>query len=325
MPAYSVRALDRADVSRPSAALTADAGEFAPAIARVWARPHAPYFAADRPRRRLIQIVAGEGRAAPEALGEALAYWSARRVLERFKPDAPAGLVEALRKLEGDPWTRTDYARLLDLLQAGGEGAKTLRHLAEITPALLHRLALPPSPLRRPRILAQLPTLTHASLLADGAKRIVRERGAAALPALGARLERARPPEHLFRMLIEEIGLEHLAPPPVPGVDWFVPIVSVRAIESAALRFENCLKGRIPLLLAGRAAYYEVVGEEPAVVKILRDGLGLWVVGEVRGHANRDVSQPLWARIRHHLEIHGAHVRRRPDRLAMALAQMAAW
>ena len=80
------------------------------------------------------------------------------------------------------------------------------------------------------------------------------------------------------------------------------------------------------MLLRGLAAYYEVLGDEPAVVEIVRDADGLWVVGEVRGHANADITPALWARIRAHLEAHGARVRgARPDALALALANAAGW
>ncbi|MGE3929872.1 MAG: hypothetical protein AB7G05_06875, partial [Hyphomonadaceae bacterium] len=104
------------------------------------------------------------------------------------------------------------------------------------------------------------------------------------------------------------------------------PIASALAIERAALKFENCLKGRIPLMLRGKAAYYEVLGDEPAVVEIVRDVEGFWAVGEVRGHANAEISHGLWLRIRAHLEAHGARVRNaRPDALALALANAAGW
>ncbi|GAN00256.1 hypothetical protein U91I_03921 [alpha proteobacterium U9-1i] len=318
----------RADRYAPSAALVADAGALAPAIARVWPRPHAPYFAAEPARRRLACLIAARltapvGGREMAAFAEALETWSLKRLAQAYLPNAPAGFVEALRKLDGD-FSAAELRGLVDLL-AEPEGAKVLRHAARIHRGLILTLAALPPAFRRTRIVAQLTGPHLAELVARGAKRAV-GREEHLLERLADRLERARSAQGLFRMLIEEIGLEQLAPPPVPGTDWFVPLATVTQIERAALRFENCLKGRIPLLLRGRAAYYEVVGKEPAVVEIVRDHTGLWVVGEVRGHANADISSELWVRIRDHLEFHGARVRgSKADHLALALANAAGW
>jgi|CXWL01.1.fsa_nt_gi hypothetical protein len=318
----------RADPYAPSAALVADAGALAPAVARVWPRPHAPYLTAEPARRRLACLVAARLNAPADpadlrALADALETWSLKRLTAEYLPGAPAGFVEALRKLDGG-FSAVELRFLLDLL-ADSEGAKVLRHAARIDRGLVLILAAMPRELRRVRVLAHVNCEQVAELLARGAKRAC-GRDERALARLGDRLERARSTHGLFRMLIDEIGIEQLAPPPIPGADWFVPLATVTQIESAALRFENCLKGRIPVLLRGRAAYYEVVANEPAIVEIVRDTTGLWVVGEVRGHANAVISQELWARIRAHLEQHGARVRgAKADHLAMALANAAGW
>jgi len=318
----------RADPYAPSAALAADAGALAPAVARVWPRPHAAYFAAEPARRRLACLVAARLNAAADpremrVLAEALETWSLKRIVQAYLPGAPAGFVEALRKLDGD-FSAVEMRNFIDLL-AEPEGAKVLRHAPRIDRAMVLTLTALQPEFRRTRILAHVTGLHTAELLARGAKRAV-GRDERALARLADRLERSRSATSLFRMLVEEIGLEQLAPPPVPGTDWFAPLATAPQIESAALRFANCLKGRIPLLLRGRAAYYEAVGDEPAVVEIVRDHSGLWVIGEVRGHANADISSELWVRIRDHLEFHGARTRwAQPDHLAQALAHAAGW
>jgi hypothetical protein len=314
----------RALPTAPSAALIADAGPLAHAVARVWPRPHAPYFAAEPARRRLAGVVAEHAYGDIGALAEPLAHWSLRRIVSAYLPEAPDGLAEAVRKLDGAGWSGAEFRHLIELLGESG-GAKVLRHASRIDRELVAILRALPAPLRRTRIIAHVPSRSIADLLARGVKRAcgVEERE---IRRLADRLDRSRSPHGLFRMLIEVIGLEQLAPPPVPGADWLVPISTVAEIERAALRFENCLKTRIPLLLRGKAAYYEAVGREPAVVEIVRDIQGLWVVGEVRGHANAIISAELWSRIRGHLEAHGARVRgMRPDGLALALAQAAGW
>ncbi len=312
-------------VHMPSGALLAEAGEFAHAVARVYPRPHAAYFAAEPARQRLMALIADRARGSFEALREPLSVWSLRRLVATYLPFAPDGFAEALRKLEG-VWRKHDYERLAVLL---GEqnGAKLLRHAARIDASLVLRIDMLPSDLRRVRIVALAQNAPMTALVARGAKRAVKIAGTSdEMAALGARLERARSTPQLFRMLIEAVGLERLAPPPIPGADWFVPRATERQIESAALRFQNCLKGRIPWLLRGCGAYYEVTGDEPAIVEIIRGENGLWVVGEVRGHANAAISASLWSRVRLYLERYGAQVeRRRFDTLTLALVEAAGW
>ena len=311
----------------PNAALQDIAGVYAVAVARVWPRPHAAYFAADPARRHLAHLIAHQARGDFADLAEALEYWSLRRLIAAYLPEAPDGLAEALRKIDApEPWWFIDYKRLLVVLGAGGAGAKTLRHAARITAPMLVMLEALPPELRRPRILAQITLPQAAQLIARGARRVAGVDDPRAMARLADRLARARSAHSLFRMLIDEIGVEHLAPPPIPGADWLKPIASRMALESAALRFQNCLAGRIPWLLMGRGAYYEVIGDEPAIVEIVRDVSGLWAVGDVRGHANVAISAGLWTRVRAHLEQHGARVARsEADQLAVALVAAAGW
>lgn len=314
----------RANAHAPSAALIADAGPLAPAVARLWPRPHAPYLTAEPARRRLAALVADRAYGDLGAIAEALETWSLKRIVAAYVAGAPLGLVEALRKIDDAAWGRVDYKRLLTLL-SDGEGAKTLRHAVRIDRDFVAIVAVLPSPLRRPRIVALLANAWAAQLAARAARRAC-DFDNRALARLADRIDRARTPANLFRMLIDAIGIDKLAPPPVAGTDWFVPLATTAQIESAALRFENCLKYRIPIMLRGVGAYYEVVGDEPAVVEILRDSAGSWVIGEVRGHANRDISAELESRIRAHLLAHGARPQdTQLDALALALAQAAGW
>ncbi len=70
----------RAVPHAPSAALMADAGEFAAAVARVWPRPHTAYFNAEAARRRLAGLIADRAGQDGYALAEALETWSLKRL-----------------------------------------------------------------------------------------------------------------------------------------------------------------------------------------------------------------------------------------------------
>ncbi len=328
MPAMAKSAVRRAAttaIASPNDALMRDAPGFAAAIAAIWPRPHTPYFEADRPRRLLVAWLARAQNLGPEA-AEACETWSLRRLVMAFAPNAPEGLVEALRRAEDAPWSAERLTRLVYLLEDGGEGQKTLRHAKVIHRRQVDILCSLPPPLRRTRIAAILPTPHKADLIHRAVRQCWgRSPDPQVLRRLGDRLDRAPRAETLFGWLVEEVGLDRLTPPPIPETDWLKPIQNVRDIERTALKFQNCLRNRIPAMLRGAAAYFEVLGDEPAVVELLA-GRGVWGIGEIRGHANGDVSQALLQRVFLHLAKHGAIAdRRRPSPLAIELADAAGW
>jgi hypothetical protein len=308
----------------PNDALLRDAGEFAPAIARALPRPHAAYFEADNGRRRLIAYVARTAALGPED-ADALATWSARRLAARYAPNAPEGFVEALKRATG-VWTARDVECLIALLREGGEGQKALRHAQTVPVFLVAVLTALPAPLRRTRIVAHLPSRYLADLVARTVKHVWgRNPDAERLRRLALRLDRAASTTSLFAWLIEDVGVGRITPPPIPGTKWLRPILDVSDIERTALKFQNCLRTRAPLMLRGQGAYYEVLGQEPAVVEIVVGRGGLWRVGEIRGHANGPVSPELLAKIRAYLAQHGAQGFARPPTLALELAEAAGW
>jgi hypothetical protein len=325
-----VRAEAPRAIFTPSDALQRAAGPFARKVALVWPRPHEPYFAADAGHRHLIHIVAGgfgEDRVTFASAAEPLGSWSVRRLLAAYLPDAPLGFAEALRRLAGDDWRKQDYDQLRAFLAEGAEAAKVLRHSASITPQSLELLAALPPALRRMRIVALIAWPDLAALAARGvAWGFGPDAPAGRLAQLADRLERAGSVQSLFLKLLESFPIERFATGPVPGGDWIRPIVGPKAMREAALRFRNCLALRIPAALAGAAAYYEVVGDEPAIVEIvLSRRRNAWVFGEIRGTANEPVSNGLMAVITAYLEAHQVQAPRKVNTIVQELAEVAGW
>jgi hypothetical protein len=309
----------------PNDALTRDCPGAAEAIARLWPRPHAPYFTADRPRRLLIAWLARAKDLKP-ADSEALSVWSLRRIAAHYAPAAPQGLTEAFKRAADRPWPIESIGLLVQLLKDGGEGQKTLRHAQVIHPEMVKCLAALPPALRRPRIVALLPHRRRAELVSRAIAHCWSNKAPQEwLRRLADRLERAPREQTLFDWLVNELGLAELAPPPVPAAPWLRPILSGPDIGRTALRFQNCLRTRIPWMLRGQAAYFEVVGDEPAVIELIA-GNGAWRLGEVRGMANADVSGALQRQIVTYLMAHGAiQSRAKPPGIALELADAAGW
>ena len=298
--------------------------EAAERIARVWPSPHEVWFQLDVPRRNLLRLAANSPSFNVDIAREADA-WSLRRLMDALLPDAPAGLAEALKKLGDNAITQRGLNQLIELLK--GDGAKVIRHMKFLTANDINTLTVLPDGLRRMRILALVESTGAANLLAAAARVIVKADAAdKKLPRLAQRLERAGSAKAMFRMLIEEVGLEVLAPPPISGTHWLKPIDTVPKINNAAIRFKNCLKTRIGWLLSGYGAYYEVVGDEPAIVEIVRDQNNGWFLGEALGHANAALSPQLRQRIVDYLQSQKVALRARQyNDLAMQLARAAGW
>jgi hypothetical protein len=307
--------------------LRRDAGDFAKVIAGIWPRPHTPYFAADRARRLMICYLMDHAEVCLEVEDiEALEMWSLRRLVAAFAPSSPAGLIEALRRIEDSGWESDTISALRTVLHEGGEGLKTLRHANPISKELVEMLACLPAPLRRPRIVAALETPHYATLAARSVHHCWGNKpDSRAMARMAERLERAPRRQTLFAWLVEELGLAQLAPPPVPGTDWFRPIQGSADIHRMALKFQNCLRSRIPWMLRGMAAYFEVIGDEPAIVELLADAV-TWRIGEVRGFANEEISQALSHRIASYLFQAGAiPAKQKPLGIAVLLADAAGW
>lgn len=306
----------------PNSALRADADAYASAVACVFARPHAGYFACDAAKRRLIAMLCARLNLGP-ADADALERWSPRRLVEHYAPDLPDGYLSALKQADG-VWPHSTYVRLEALLREGGHVVKTVQHVP-LTPAKVLVLdALPPE-LRRVRIA----NLCFAPYYAELITRAVRQAwgrspSAADMRTLAQRLERASTLQGVFIWLVEQVGVGRLTPPPIQGTDWLRPILDVRDIERTALKFQNCLRTRTPLMLRGQAAYFEVLGDEPAVVEVV-NAAGYWKVGEIRGHANDAISNGLKSKIVTYLRSQGASIHRETARLGIELAEAAGW
>jgi hypothetical protein len=308
----------------PNEALRLDAGALAFDVARVLPRPHSAYFAADPGKRRAIAYLAAHRLIGPTD-GALLADWSSRRLLERFDPQAPQGFALALKRGAG-PWPIGAFQAVRTLLATGEDGAKTLRHLQAIDAETIFKIDALPAGLRVGKIVALLPVVYYADLIERAVRRAYgRNPEAARVRPIAQRLERASSLNTLFVWLIEALGVSRLTPPPIPGTPWLRPIQDVRDIERTALRFQNCLRTRVPMMLRGQAAYFEVLGEEPAVVEVLVSKKGVWRVGEIRGHANDEVSKALMGEILGYLARFGADALGQADQLALELAEAAGW
>ncbi|MBB34452.1 MAG: hypothetical protein CME88_13935 [Hirschia sp.] len=311
----------------PSGRLLAAIGDTLAAerIAQVWPSPHAAFFELDAPRRNVLRLAARRAMLDVDLARQAEG-WALRRLVDALIPDAPDGLAEALRKLGDQSINMATLKALVEILS--DDGAKALRHCQRLNARIVQVLKALPKSLRRPRILALVETPNAAQLVTAGLNLYVKHGKAGGDEyRMAQRLERARSLQNLFRMLVEEIGIEVLSPAPIPGTSWLRPIDTSARIRDAALRFRNCLETRIGWMLKGHAAYYEVLGNEPAIVELLRHPQQGWMLGEALGHANTPLSADLRQQIRTYVTQQGAITKRTAflHSVAERLAVAAGW
>lgn len=303
----------------PNAALQAAAGDHAGAVARVFPRPHAPYLAANAARRHLIQLILSlETRdhfPADLDLGDALATWSAGRLIAALVPAPPLGLSEALKKLGDTAMAASDYATLCSILRNNDETARTLRHMRTINPTQLYALQVAPPELRRHRIMTILNTREEFRLLAAVVTSATLQAPdpARARDALADRLERATSAQGLFRMLVAAVDIACLAPMPIPGTQQLRPITTEQDMITTGRRFRNCLSRHVRRMVTRHHAYFEYLGEEAAIVSIHADQSRYWHVGCIAGPENARVSDETRDEIEQQLALLGVITRYTPS------------
>jgi len=301
--------LAEAEPLRPAPAsplLTHLVGDFAPAIAALWPEPHAPFLAAEAPRRHLLCLALAE--AGPEPV-------AARAILERPLKQAvraalvapPLGLCRALAHLGEQAWTGVDYAGLLRLLALRGS-AKLLRHCRSIDRAQVRALARLPDALLDKGTALLLADEASAGLLAEAFNALARRDGAAAAQAMAMRWSQAPNLAALADTVRLDLAPEP-PPPPFAGTERLRPLADKAAIVDAATRYNNCLKDQIHWS-NGNSVFYEWLGEPSVVLEITHDRLHGWRLAQARLRDNESVPPEVRAPLLETLVGLGVHVGR---------------
>ena len=140
------RAPQRARIATPLLAFIA--GDFADAVAQLWAAPHAEFFALPAARRHAAAIaLAGLARQtlAPSDIRRLVEYQRDAIVAKAMAGDLATGLMRALSKAGETLWRREHYETFLQLM-ADPMANEVLRHLDDVRPDTFAPLnTLPPA------------------------------------------------------------------------------------------------------------------------------------------------------------------------------------
>src|SRR5687767_3642830 len=101
--------------TEPTALLKLVAGDFAPAVAKVWPDPHSDYLTATAARRHLVCLAFALGHEVGIVAGTVLGG-RLREAIRAALGASPAGLERALGRLGETAWTAAAYRKLVELL-----------------------------------------------------------------------------------------------------------------------------------------------------------------------------------------------------------------
>jgi len=302
--------------TEPTALLTLVAGEFAPAVARLWPEPHTAFLTAPSARRHLVCLAFAFARDVA-AVVETVLRGRLREAIRIALGHAPPGLERALSRLGETAWTASAYRKLVDLL-ADPKAAKLLRHAEAIDAGAVGRLDRLPEPMRQALGLAGLITDDAATAVAEAAGAIACRSGAAVAQAATARWAGLETEAALFEAVREDLYPEP-PPPPFEGTARLRPLTTKAAMRDAARRYDNCLATRVTHAVGGFSAYYEWTGNPGAIVEISRDAIFGWRLEEAKGPNNDALDKDSRASLVAELTAMGVHVGRSGWQLERAL------
>jgi len=300
--------------TEPTALLKLVAGEFAPAVARLWPEPHTPFLTAATPRRHLVCLGFALGR----DVGGLALTGRLREAIRALLGSSPPGLERALGRLGETAWPAAAYRALLELLP-DPKAAKLLRHAEAIDQGAVGRLAMLPAPMDRSLGLALLITDDAASAVAEAASAIARRSGSDAAGAATARWAAVDTEAGLFEAVREDLYPEP-PPPPFEGTSRLKPLATKAELREAARRYGNCLATRVNHAVSGWSAYYEWTEAPGAVVEISRDAIFGWRLEEAKGPNNDVLDKAARAALAAELTALGVYVGRSGWQLERALS-----
>lgn len=292
--------------AEPSPLLIHLAGAFADRIAKLWPAPHTPFLTAGANQRHLIAI--GLSRGSVEADLRGVVAQPIKRALRTLIPGAPQGLTRAIGRLGEALWPAEDYARLLAVLHRP-EPAKVLAHAPAIEPALVQVLEQMPAPLVAATRGGMGLTGPQAALVTEAFAVIERREGPVAARRIAERWARSKSIATLVDRMRLDI-LPELPAPPFAGGPRLKPLPSKAAVVEAGRRYDNCLRYQVHRAVDGSCAFYEWVGETPAIVEVILDPMYGWRLNEVKLRANAVMPEAARPALLADLRAMGVHVGR---------------
>ena len=227
---------------------------------------------------------------------------SKKDLLKRYVRPYPAGLVSILKKLGNRIMVKDRYLELIDLLSEP-KTAKLLWHESKIRPSMIMTLVGLEPAYRKSSIVRNISNKTslHSVQYAIAVAR--RASPKTSNFSIAKSLERKfsdpnkvkiEPFELSWKLqewLSSRLKKTTIPEPPWDGSKKLCPITTSQDIYKTAAEFENCLAGELAKVIGHKRYYYLWKDNSSAVVALENEPLLGWIVGDIRGHKNKEVSR----------------------------------
>lgn len=250
---------------------------------------------AERPRLHLLAFVLAMTPKSLSADDMRLALTKPMRdVLADHGFGALKGSRRVLGRIRGPIIAREEY-RLLAKLLAEPSAASLLHHMDEISGELLLNIETLPAIMRSKAIIEALAHLRDGATLILLWTEIIARRLHVSADRLRGRLGQCRSHSELrteLEKLLDALPTLETAPPPM--IDEAQRIDTPSSIRALGRRFRNCLAGFVDAEVDGLThLYHWKRGENEAVCEVTRAGNVGWFLGNVLGHENDPLPDPI--------------------------------
>lgn len=258
-------------------------------------------------RQCLVFVVLGWERSGsekltPKELAENIRRQSKKILLKKFCRPCPAGLVSVLKKLGNRIMVRDRYIELIDLLEEP-KAAKLLWHEPKVGPSMILALMGLKPAFRKSSIVRNISNTMslHSVQYAIAVAR--RASPKTSNSVLAKSLERKltvaqkvkiEPFELQWKLqewLSSRLKRTSIPAPPWGGSKKLCPITNSQGIHKTAADFENCLAGELAKVIGHKRYFYLWKDRSGAVVALDNEPLLGWIVGDIKGHQNKEVSK----------------------------------
>ena len=258
-------------------------------------------------RQCLVLVVLGWERLGsaiftPRELAKNVRSQSKKALLKQFIQPYPTGLGAVVKKLGNRVMVRDRYLELIDLL-AEPKAAKFLWHEPKVRSSMITALVGLEPAFRRPKIVRNVANKTtlHCAQYAIAVARRVSPKVSDRV--LAKSLEGAfpkkkngnpEPCEAQWKMqewLVRRLTKATIPKPPWNGSQKLRPITRAQDLLKTAEKLENCLASELVNVIGKKRYFYLWKDRVATVVALENDPLLGWIVGEIKGPHNKDVSK----------------------------------
>lgn len=222
----------------------------------------------------------------------------------------PRALIPVLGKLGGQVHRRSIYRAMVEVA-ADPSRWKVLRHYARIAPVHLRLISMLPEGYPRAALVRKARNEQECEAIVSAVEKVEAILGVAERRRLVASFCALKTIKDLQPWLREILADVPFPEPPWPGTEDLRPLRNGRELKAAALQFRNCAASFTDEARGGTMHFYlSGRGRAQVMVAIEQNAYFGWIIHDLKGRENREISKPRMKEIVEAFEAAGVLVTR---------------